>query len=54
MGGAETYSLTILKGHRQYQHWYPIFFVMAHTGMRVGEITGLRWCDVDFEKGALM
>ena len=39
-----------LKNHRRYQHWYPIFFVMANTGMRVGEITGLRWCDVSFEK----
>ena len=39
-----------LKNHRRYQHWYPIFFVMANTGMRVGEITGLRWCDVNFEK----
>ena len=24
---------------------------MANTGMRVGELTGLRWCDVDFENG---
>lgn len=33
----------------QYQRWYPIFTVMIWTGMRVGEITGLRWCDIDFE-----
>ncbi|NLK75567.1 MAG: site-specific integrase, partial [Clostridiales bacterium] len=27
-----------------------IFVVMMWTGMRVGEITGLRWCDIDFEE----
>ena len=26
---------------------------MANTGMRVGEITGLRWCDVDMENGII-
>lgn len=36
-----------------YHHWYPVFSVMAHTGMRVGEITGLRWEDVDLEKGMI-
>lgn len=29
--------------------WSSIFTVMLWTGMRVGEVTGLRWCDVDFE-----
>lgn len=36
-----------------YRHWYPIFFVMANTGMRVGEVIGLRWQDVDMEKGII-
>lgn len=27
--------------------------IMANTGMRVGEITGLRWCDVDMENGII-
>ena len=31
----------------QYRRWQPIFTVMLWTGMRVGEITGLRWCDID-------
>lgn len=35
----------------QYHHWQPIFTVMMYTGMRVGEVTGLRWCDIDLEKG---
>ena len=42
----------LLKSPR-YQHWYPIFYIMANTGMRVGEITGLRWCDVDMEEGTI-
>lgn len=24
-----------------------------HTGMRIGEVCGLRWCDVDFESGLI-
>lgn len=36
----------------RYFHWYPIFAVMIGTGMRVGEITGLRWCDIDLESEA--
>ena len=37
----------------RYFHWYPIFAVMIGTGMRVGEITGLRWCDIDLEEGII-
>ena len=38
---------------KQYEHWYPIFAVMVGTGLRVGELTGLRWCDIDLEKGII-
>ncbi len=37
----------------QYHHWYPIFTVMLGTGMRVGEICGLRWDDIDLERGLI-
>lgn len=37
----------------QYYHWHPIFTVMLGIGMRVGKITGLRWCDIDLEKGVI-
>lgn len=30
---------------------YPVWFVLATTGMRRGEALGLRWCDVDLEAG---
>lgn len=38
-----------LSKQGQYHRWYPIFEVLLWTGMRVGEITGLRWCDIDLE-----
>lgn len=45
----EQILLDYLKRTPQYNHWYPIFQVMVATGMRVGEATGLRWCDIDLE-----
>ena len=39
-----------LEKQGQYNRWYPIFTVMLWTGLRVGEITGLRWCDIDLEE----
>ncbi len=38
-----------LSRQGQYHRWYPIFIIMLWTGMRVGEVTGLRWCDIDLE-----
>ena len=43
--------LNYLSETDAYKHWYPVFFILLNTGMRVGEITGLRWRDVDFENG---
>lgn len=43
--------LDYLKESEQYGHWYPIFCVMLGTGLRVGEVTGLRWKDVDEANG---
>lgn len=42
-----------MKNTPQYRHWYPVFYIMANTGMRVGELTGLRWQDVDMENGMI-
>ena len=42
--------IDFLQNHPQYHHWYPVFAVMLGTGMRVGEIVGLRWCDIDLEQ----
>ena len=42
-----------LMNNSKNQHWYPIFYIMANTGMRVGEITGLRWRDIDLDEGII-
>lgn len=42
-----------LQSSSKYNRWYPIFITMLWTGMRVGEITGLRWCDIDFENDVI-
>lgn len=43
--------LDFLQRNHTYNHWYPIFAVMLGTGLRVGEATGLRWCDIDLDNG---
>lgn len=42
--------LSYLSENTPNSRWYPITAVLLGTGMRVGEATGLRWCDVDFEE----
>lgn len=32
---------------------HPAFFLAAHTGMRRGEVLGLRWADVDLDRARL-
>lgn len=32
---------------------YPLFVVALHTGMRIGEIIGLTWDCIDFERGMI-
>lgn len=41
--------LTYAKDHR----FYNIFVVALETGMRIGELRGLYWSDIDFERRAL-
>lgn len=42
--------LDIAEGHVH----YIIFSLAIHTGMRKGEVLGLRWSDIDFEAKSLM
>ena len=45
--------LDYLRKNRQYHHWYPIFAVLAGTGMRIGECVGLRWEDINLAEGVI-
>ena len=49
----ELFMEFLSKENSQYYHWLPIFTVMLGTGMRVGEITGLRWNDIDLKSGMI-
>ena len=42
-----------LSKSKQYHKWYPVFIILLWTGMRVGEATGLRWSDIDLDKGTI-
>mgnify|MGYP004695337291 CR=1 FL=1 len=35
-------------------NWYPILEVLLWSGLRVGECTGLRWCDIDLESDGII
>ena len=45
--------LDFLRNSHTYSHWYPVIAVMIGTGLRVGEVTGLRWCDIDLDEGII-
>lgn len=45
--------LRFIYEDERYHHWYPTFFIMVNTGLRVGELTGLRWQDIDLERGLI-
>jgi len=42
--------LDFIVNSETYSHWYSTFAVMVGSGLRVGELTGLRWCDIDFDE----
>lgn len=33
----------------QFHDWYPVIYVLIHTGLRLSEIVSLRWCDVSLD-----
>ena len=45
--------LEYIDGHPTWGRYHSIFQVMLGTGLRVGELCGLRWQDIDVEKRLL-
>ena len=45
--------VSFLDESETYRRWRPIITVMLGTGMRVGEVTGLRWKDIDLDAGTI-
>jgi integrase len=44
--------LTVLAESR-FAKWRPLILTAIFTGLRASELRGLRWCDVDLERGEL-
>ena len=38
-----------LSRHPKEERWFRLLVVMLGTGLRIAELAGLRWCDIDFE-----
>lgn len=49
----ETILLKFLSTSTKYRHWYPTVMTLLGTGLRIGELAGLRWCDIDLDKGMI-
>lgn len=45
--------MNFVSTHPVYCHWTELFTVMFGTGMRIGEISGLRWEDVNYKKNVV-
>mgnify|MGYP000912314325 CR=1 FL=1 len=41
--------IRFIEQSREYRHWLPLFTVFLGTGLRIGELLGLRWDDCDFQ-----
>lgn len=45
--------LDFIKGSNRYSVYYPMILFALSTGLRVGELTGLRWADVDLKENVV-
>lgn len=48
----ETEFLKMLNDPK-YERWRPLFVFMFGTGCRIGEVIGIRWEDIDFDKNEI-
>lgn len=49
----QTNLMKFVRSNREYTGWLPIITVLLGTGLRVGEMLGLIWSDLDFENKTL-
>ena len=48
----QTEFLNTLKDPK-YDRWRPLFYFMFGTGCRIGEVIGIRWEDIDFDRNEI-
>ena len=49
----QTNLMKFVRSNREYTGWLPIITILLGTGLRVGELLGLVWSDLDFENKTL-
>jgi len=42
-----------IKNSDEYKHWYNFLAVLYGTGMRIGEMAGIRWEDIDMDNNVI-
>lgn len=45
--------LHFIKNHNSYSVYYPMLFFALSTALRIGELSGLRWSDVDLKENII-
>jgi integrase len=52
----EETAFVFLEAVKNYEHgrFYPHFLTLLRTGLRVGELLGLQWNDIDFDKRQIL
>ena len=45
--------LSFVFGNESYSQYFPLIVFALSTGLRVGELTGLRWADVDLKDNVI-
>lgn len=45
-----TLFMSYVKESPRYKRYYPLFVVLFNSGMRIGELSGLTWDDIDFKE----
>lgn len=42
--------MNFVENTPKFRHWLPLFTVLLGTGMRIGEVVGLRWEDINLDE----